>query len=308
MGKVLGINYFGDLGAMLGSRVRDVYHSRGFEKIIKETGGSHYAPASLEEIAEITDAQLGKGTPIVSGDHSVSHPVFGTIDRRRSRFDIEKGDKVGALILGQHVDGYKSYGGLCRANVIRRLVNDGLVDHVVIAGVRPSEYAIFTGDQKDRSGLPYFNRLVARRYLGEFDGLHENLTVIPMTSIRDLPDAVDRGMKELAKRGIVHVGLDFDADVLDSGGFTGVGYSLNALNKFKFPERQFIESQLHEGGMPSYNLENQMSAIRDVLHGHSGKSNLVSAHLAEIEPENENPTTGSIQNTSRLVRAFAGNF
>jgi len=312
MGKVLGINYYGSTGAMLGrNRSSAIYHSPGFGQLMEGPGTYNIAPNSMEELTEAVDARLRKDMLVVSGDHVVSYPLFSAIGKNRSRFDVGKGEKLGLVVLDQHVDGYESYRGLCRPNVLRRLIEDGKVKHVVVAGVRPSEYAIFTGERSDRNGLPFINRLVARLYHKEFDGLHDNITVVPLESARNLPDAIDIGLKELAKRGIVHVGLDVDADVFDSGEIKGVGFSLNNLGRFPFPERQFIRRQLGERGMPAGNIENDLTAAaNDVLSSYDGKLNVVLRGLTEIEPENEGLTNEGLTsgNTKKLVRAFAEKF
>ncbi len=303
MGNVLGINYSPGMCAILGDRGINKHYNQGFENLIEGIDGHvNYKANSLDVIGRFAHDFMSKETKVISGDHVVVHPLFDTVDKNRPKFDVGRGEKLGAVVLDQHVDAYKYGKGIQGNNVYRRLIESGIVDNVVVLGVRPSEYALFTGRKEDRKGLPFYNKVTAQVFHREFDGMHGRINAVPLALAGNMADAVEIGLKELTKRGVAHIGVDIDADVFDSSEMTGVGYSPNALKKFWLPERIFIENQLNEKGMTVGDIAGQMKATNEVLRGYSGNVNVIFKHLTEIDPVNEIPVTGT---TERLVRAFS---
>lgn len=298
MEQLIAVNYKGDMGAM-SKRDGGVYSSPAFGDMMAGLGANVVFPASHRDMADYFNGNYSKGDRVFSGDHVVTYFPMSTINANRQKYDVDRNGKIGLVVFDQHIDAYKSYKGLNRANVMRRLIEEGKVDHVIIAGVRPSESALYTGNTK---GLNIYDKAVSMLYGGEFSDVKDKITIVPAAGMKSIPDVVEQSVKSFRGKGIENIGIDFDLDVFDSEKIKGVGYSLNSLGKFPLLERIFIRNQLNQEGYDPQNVRAELSGVNGVLQAYKGKINPVYKGVTEIELENEG--RGSTA-TADLVRDFA---
>ncbi|OGG04229.1 hypothetical protein A2Z33_03705 [Candidatus Gottesmanbacteria bacterium RBG_16_52_11] len=275
-------------------------------------------PKSLEQAKVSVVREWKPWTIVVSNECVMTYA--GLLGIRKYRND----KPFGLVVCDQHLDIYAyDYCGteLNKATVIRKSLDDGLVDRVVFIGTRPSEEACY---RETDYPIPAHDRQYSAHIREDriLSGHEDKISIIPVYQFGTFSEGAMKAFFLLRALGITDVGLMVDLDSFDSRRIRGVAYNSDysaeiqdfiterIREKSKLPDLpvlkeiieylMFMESEISQPGIPPDNIGQEISIVRDFLRSQGMR--LLYKGITEYEPSRKDKATKRL--LEQIVRAL----